>query len=122
MLIFVGAGFGLFSMDESIFDLVYYEIGLPEWGYNLDPIGSFADYSNDYESPIQQSTDNESSEYETTGMITEPVKVRRGFSPYSMLMKNQYFKRDLPGSHRVAKRSSESLADHDKNDIFYEMF
>ena len=118
----VWAWFGLFSMDESIFDLVYYEIGLPDWGYNLDPIGSFADYSNDYESPSQQSTDNESSEYETTGMITEPVKVRRGFSPYSMLMKNQYFKRDLPGSHRVAKRSSESLADHDKNDIFYEMF
>ena len=121
-----GAVLGLFSMDESIFDLVYYEIGLPGWGYNLDPIGSFADYSTDYDSstnhPITESTDNESSEYETTGMITEPVKVRRGFSPYSMLMKNQYFKRDLPGSHRVAKRASDSLADHDKNDIFYEMF
>jgi len=50
------------------------------------------------------------------------MPVRRGFSPYSMLMKNQYFKRDLPGSHRVAKRASDSLADHDKNDIFYEMF
>ena len=111
-------------MDESIFDLVYYEIGLPGWGYNLDPIG-FADYGTDFESTSQtdnESIDNQSSEYETTGIITEPVKVRRGFSPYSMLMKNQYFKRDLPGSHRVAKRSSESLADHDKNDIFYEMF
>ena len=100
--------------------LVYYEIGRPEWGNNLDPVG-FGDYSTDYDWSTGLSTDNnDSSEYETT--ITEPIKVRRGFSPYSMLMKNQYFKRDLPGSHRVAKRSPDSLAEHDKNDIFYEMF